>query len=59
MYFWLQVQSLLVLDETLQVKKFDDADFKYDTSFLKFQLKIPNYGNFGPKLKLQLQPKNT
>ena len=29
----------MFLDETLQVKKFDNADFKYDISFLKFSSK--------------------
>ena len=36
----------------LHVNKFEDADFKYDIiSVLKFQPKIPNYSNFGPKFK--------
>ena len=41
----------LVLYETLHPDKFQDPNFKYGISFLKFQSKIPNYGNFGPKLK--------
>ena len=32
----------LSLDETLPVNKFEDPDFKYYISFLKFQPKIPN-----------------
>ena len=28
------------MDETLHVNKFEDADFKFDISFLKFQLKF-------------------
>ena len=51
MYFWLQVQIFLVLDETLDVNKFEDADFKYGISFLKFQPKILNNGNFCPKFQ--------
>ena len=39
------------MDETLRVNKFENADFKYGISFLKFQPKIPSYGNFGRKFK--------
>ena len=41
----------LFSDQTLHVNKFEDADFKFDISFLKFQAKISKYYNVRPIFK--------
>ena len=37
------------ISQKLMVEKFEDADFKYDNSFSKLQLKNTHVRHFGPK----------
>ena len=38
-HFWSQIQAFLLFCKIQQLDKFEGADFKYDNSFLKFQVK--------------------
>ena len=54
MNFWLQILSFLVLDKILDKDKFESTDFKYESYFLKLQLKTPKLRNFYICTKLRV-----